>query len=146
MTMIPATCDICGEPFNAKVHNQGQVNRTCSQECREALKRKNYSSPYGVQLTTGTMGAVGEMVVAIDLINRGYHVFRALSPSCPCDLVAYRDGVAPFRVEVRTATRKADGSIPMLATRYQSDIGKQDVFAVVTRDGDIVYVPGLPGG
>lgn len=35
-------------------------------------------------------------------MDLGYHVFRALAPACPCDLIAMR-GDDLFRIEVKTA-------------------------------------------
>ena len=52
-----------------------------------------------------TLGALSELQVAVDLMAKGYHVFRALSPDCPCDLVAFRPGEPPVRIEVMTVPR-----------------------------------------
>ena len=59
---------------------------------------------------SGTKGAAAELRVAADLMMRGYHVFRALSPACPCDLIAYRDGEPPIRIEVKSGPNIAFGS------------------------------------
>lgn len=40
-------------------------------------------------LMAGAAGAIGELVAATDLMRRGYHVFRAMSPVSPCDLLVY---------------------------------------------------------
>lgn len=50
-------------------------------------------------------GAASEMLACAYLLERGYHVFRAISATCPVDLIAYRDGEAPIRVEVKTGNR-----------------------------------------
>lgn len=55
-------------------------------------------------LSRGTRGAVSELQACVYLMNKGYHVFRAQSPSCPFDLVAYNAGRC-IRVEVKTLTR-----------------------------------------
>lgn len=88
-------------------------------------------------LDTGQLGTVAELRVSADLIKLGYHVFRALSPSCPCDLVIVR-GVEVLRVEVRTG-RYSDGRL--LWARC-SRVGCHDVMAVFC-DGEITYEPDL---
>lgn len=59
-------------------------------------------------------GAASELVAATHLMRQGYHVFRALSASCPVDMVAWRDGEAPLRVEVKSGCwqqRKPGGAV-----------------------------------
>jgi hypothetical protein len=61
-----------------------------------------------MKLAPGTVGAIGELTVASDLLDRGMHVFRALSPSCPFDLIATSvQGTAS--VEVRCAVKAPKG-------------------------------------
>lgn len=87
-------------------------------------------------MAPGDVGAWGELVVSADLMRRGYCVFRAFSPSCPCDLIAMRDGKL-LRVEVTKGRRYVKGGshfIPHPAERY-------DLLAVVFHDGVIEYAP-----
>lgn len=74
-------------------------------------------------LPTGTTGALNELLVCTDLLERGYHVFRSVSPSCPCDLVAYRPGQIPRRIEVKTLNGTVKG--------VNVDSEKADVLATV---------------
>jgi hypothetical protein len=53
-------------------------------------------------LPTATRGAISEMRAGIYLLERGYHVFWSMSPACPVDLLAYRPGEMPVKVEVKT--------------------------------------------
>lgn len=55
-------------------------------------------------------GTVAELLVAGELMRKGYDVYRALSPHAPCDLVATM-GEVTMRVEVRTVTERADGTL-----------------------------------
>jgi len=115
-------CPNCSQSFSTRKSYQ----RFCSQSCQAAYwKEKNSFDSIGREsgLPTATVGTIGELAVALDLLRRGYHVFRALSPSCPADLVAYRDG-DPLKIEVRTgylrngklyAVRKLNGNIDHLA-------------------------------
>ena len=89
-------------------------------------------------LAVGTVGAIHELAVSADLLRRGYAVFRALSPSCSCDLVIMKNGVLQ-RVEV-TSGRHTKTKIEWLP----KDPAKFDLLAVVTRDGQIHYTPEVP--
>lgn len=88
-------------------------------------------------VSPGTSGAICELLVAADLLRRGYHVFRAVSPSCPCDLLAMRDNLSA-RVEVRKVTRAKHGGID---SGIESSVERSrfDVLARVELDGTIHY-------
>jgi hypothetical protein len=55
-------------------------------------------------------GAASELLVAADLIQRGFAVFRSVSPAAPFDLIAAA-GETLIRVEVRTVAERADGTL-----------------------------------
>jgi hypothetical protein len=57
--------------------------------------------PWQENIPSGTTGAITEMMVGSDLMQRGFSVFRALSPACFCDLIATNDSLT-LRVEART--------------------------------------------
>jgi hypothetical protein len=132
-------CKGCGTEIS-----QTRANRKamfCSNRCRTAHYKQQIGT-LGSGLPSGTTGAIGELVVAIDLLRRGYEVFRALSPSCSCDLAIIRDRNL-VRVEVRTAyLNKLTGSI----LRNGVDSAKHDLLAlVIVNDGSrILYEPELP--
>jgi hypothetical protein len=89
-------------------------------------------------LTSGMVGAVKELWVCADLLKRGHHVFRAVSPSCPYDLVASIDGNL-YRVEVTTGFRDKRGIL-----KYNSHPkANRDLLAVVGKAGEIYYEPML---
>lgn len=119
----------------------------CSHECRVEFLRKKYIdqnykevNPYRGKNTIVT-GAISELRVAIDLMTKGYDVFRAISPSCPCDLAILKNGKL-LRIEVRTATRSSTGKI--YKTRSNNDHSENiDLFADVLPD-TIFYTPQLP--
>lgn len=128
-------CVVCSDPFT------GPANKKyCGRDCAAMASRERAGIP-DRNLSAGTVGALHEMVVAVDLMRRGWHVFRALSPSCPCDLVAFTPDGAPVRIEVRTSHRNSMGGI--LRTRTPKDAGRQDMFADVMHDGVIHYDPPL---
>lgn len=91
-----------------------------------------------VARSTGVTGAASEMVACIDLLRRGYEVFRAVAPACECDLIAL-SAARCWRVEVRTGTpsRLTDRvSVPL----SDGDRGRFDVLAVVLGDR-VAYLP-----
>lgn len=87
---------------------------------------------------------MNELVAAADLMRKGYHVFRALSPSCPCDLIIYHgeDPERVVRVEVRTARRNASGDVQRKHSPHERH--RYDIKAFVQHDGTVLYDPDLP--
>lgn len=94
----------------------------------------------GTGLASSTTGAVSELTVACDLLKRGYEVFRAVSPSCSCDLAILKDNKL-VRVEVRTAQRnQVTGNV----LYPNPDRNRFDVLALVLlADNEIIYIPEL---
>ncbi len=91
-------------------------------------------------MNTSDRGAISELAVAVDLMYRGFEVFRALSPASSCDLIIYRDGKA-LRVEVKTDRRLA------FKTHRKKEgskfLEKTDIVAI-PMEGYIDYYPTLP--
>lgn len=50
------------------------------------------------------------MMVCSDLMFRGYSVFRSMSPTCKCDLIAMKDSRL-IRVEVKTGVTNLRGDV-----------------------------------
>lgn len=113
----------------------------CSRKCRQAQTTLEVAraNPYH-GLSTATVGAMSELAVAVDLIARGFEVFRALSPATSCDLAILKDGRL-LRIEVRSALRNSKG----LATYAKNprDLGRSDILALRFRDGTVEYRPAL---
>jgi hypothetical protein len=126
-------CEVCHKSYKTIFPQQ----KTCSQTCRLVKAKIHYVKvPYN--LPTGTIGAISELRVAADLLAKGYEVFRALSPSCSCDLAILQKGKL-LRVEVRTGNCQS-GRVYC----RDSNNEKHDVFAVVNNiTGEIIYT-GLP--
>lgn len=83
------------------------------------------------------VGASRELRVAVDLMDRGYQVFRNMAPS-GIDLVAWGDGRF-IKVEVVTGIHRADGSISWGAKPPHYEY---DLIAAVLLDGTIEYFEG----
>lgn len=89
-------CDICGKLYKARVPFQ----KYCCLGCRYQARNDGYTK-HCSGLSPGTVGALSELKVATDLLEKGYEVFRSLSPACSCDLAVLKDGKL-LRVEVTT--------------------------------------------
>jgi predicted nucleic acid-binding Zn ribbon protein len=114
----------------------------CSYHCREEAKseRERYRNKI---LSSGTSGALKELAVCIDLMKMGWNVFRAVSPSCPCDLMIAKDSFS-LRVEVKTGYVNLDGSIRHSGFRTDENKMFPDIIAIVMGDGTVIYQPSLP--
>jgi hypothetical protein len=127
----------CGKAIPQKRLNRRAVY--CSTRCRNIEVRELYDGLNGRQtdLSPGTRGAVSELRVAADLMERGYEVFRALSPSCSCDIAVLKDGRL-LRIECRTGRYLKECRYFKSTQRLRAD-----VLAVILHD-KIVYEPDLP--
>lgn len=103
-------CQYCGEPipperrmYRAKYCSYSCGNRKARNKWKK-IKEENPSS----KLPTGTVGALSELIVCCDLLEKGYSVFRSVSPQCKCDLILLKDKKV-LKVEVTTAILSPSG-------------------------------------
>ena len=129
-------CQECGRPIVGR--NKNAIY--CSPQCGSSAYNKKHGLSRMYDATRPTTGAINELLVATDLMKRGVGVFRALSPSCQCDLVALVDGKL-LRVEVTTGYR---GPKSRELTWPSKDKNRFEVLAVVERGGAITYMPEIP--
>ena len=124
----------CGKEFIPGPRQKGIKH--CSRKCTRAaenLRRHGEGRSNG--LFTGTQGAVGELVAASNLLERGFEVYRSMSPFSSCDLIAMKNGKL-IRVEVKYRTSP-------IAAGY--DVGRHqrskfDLLVVITPSG-VSYRP-----
>ena len=108
--------------------------KTCSYECaKRRLQEKLGIGGYD-GIPTGTVGALNELIASCDLMSKGFHVFRALSPSCPSDLIILR-GEKSLRVQVRTGY--ISDSEKLTCPRN----GEHDILAIVVKGKGVFYEP-----
>ena len=124
-------CKHCGKPIPP---TRRKLALYCSPKCQ----RDNYFKEYhnlnpDSGLPSGTIGALGEYRVIIDLLRRGFEVFHAASPSASCDLAVLKSNIL-YRVEVRTG--KYSGSGKIFTTRNH----RAEILAIVLPD-KIIYQP-----
>lgn len=131
------SCLGCSEDFRVTQHRQKYCTVACADK-KNAIPTQ--AAKFGIP--SGTVGALNELRVATDLMQKGYHVFRALSPACPCDLVVFGPAGQCLKVEVKTGHARRDGEpyIPKDGSMRRHDY---DYVALVLIDR-IVYVPELP--
>lgn len=131
---------ICRRPACGGIVSAAKVRRHalyCSDRCStQHYNDRNYHSVGKLDIPTGTIGAISELVISADLLRRGFAVFRAVSPSCSCDLAVLKDGKL-FRVEVTTGYVVAG----KLSHSKKKDKGKWDLLGIVDRQGRITYEP-----
>lgn len=109
-------------------------------ECKSEFKRMTKEYQYeGGMIGRNTRGTINELLVASDLLKKGYEVFRAECPACSCDLIILNN-LKPYRVEVKTGCR-VGGEINI--SRSKLNLAKFDILAIVF-DGVIRYEPELP--
>lgn len=125
---LEKSCAICKKGFSS---NQ-PFAKYCSAKCRVVAwqpEKTKWAIP------TGSVGTVGELLVSADLLLKGYEVYRALSPSASCDILALQNGNI-YKFEVRTGYYKNDKIL------YGVQNVKAPNIAVITfSDNKIHYFP-----
>tara|TARA_A100000172_G_C3044260_1_gene111813 strand:+ start:2817 stop:3302 length:486 start_codon:yes stop_codon:yes gene_type:complete len=80
-------------------------------------------------LNCNDLGCVQELIVSVDLLTKGYNVYRAHSPSAPFDIMAYKeDGNVQYNIEVRTGMKTVNGSLYWGKTKHENHF---DIYAIV---------------
>lgn len=132
------SCLECGHQIPTK-RLSWKTTKFCSNRCRQIAYNKNTTQRSAYKhLSPGTVGALHELTVACDLIRRGFHVFRAISASCVCDLAILK-GKKLVRVEVTTGYHTVAGNI----TYPLHDPSNYDIMAVVVKGGITYFPPGI---
>lgn len=132
--MYKYRCEGCKKVKTSKLKWQ----KCCSNECRKTHYNNisGRSATVLIGLPTATVGAVSEMAVAMDLLKNGHAVFRALSGSCFCDLVSYKDSKI-YKIEVRTGFINKSSENLSFPRNISPDA---DTFAIYERNsGKISY-------
>ena len=86
-----------------------------------------------------TIGAIGELRACVDLLAKGYEVFRTVSQTSSCDLIVLKNGKI-LRIEVRTGYRSRNGKL-----RYTKNLEQRrpDHYAIALPGNEMVYDPKL---
>jgi Holliday junction resolvase-like predicted endonuclease len=101
-----------------------------------------YGQEFKLKLPAATIGTISEMIVCQDLLRLGYYVFRSVSPNSPFDVIASKNG-SLIKIEVRTASKKIDGSLNVnKKTGHENDM-YNTIAAVFIGPGEIKYTPAI---
>lgn len=132
------SCKICTKEFHPISANQLYCGRACKDE---AWEKKHPIKRSG--LSGFTTGAISELRCAVDLLSKGYEVFRAISPACSCDLIALKNNRC-VRIEVRTAdiSKSESGAIKIYKYEVERDKGRQEHYGLILPD-QVIYIPPL---
>ncbi len=88
--------------------------------------------------TTGNKGAIGELLVCVDLMSKGYMVFRAIHPNSPYDVIATKDDQI-FRIEVKVGPESNGKRKCGTFSKNGAGMEDYDVKAYVLSMDKIVY-------
>lgn len=133
-------CKYCGGPLPATARsNQVYCSTTCAREyVKREWRERNPKSPLGA-LAAGTIAEAHVMRVCIDLLEKGWQVYRAAFPAMDFDIFAMRpEWEVALRVKVTTGMRTNRGGV----SHPKRDRTKFDVLAIVIGN-DIIYEPEL---
>ena len=130
-----ADYDVAIELLKACLHNE----QAPSEMFREQIERSALVLRAARNSAQSSVGAASELIVAVHLMNCGYHVYRSMSPDAPCDLVAVGDG-RTLRIEVKTASTRNGRMIhPSVSQPREA----YDHLAIVTRGMGVSFRPSL---
>ena len=133
--LLTKKCVYCGTPFNAK----SVRHKYCSEECAHGDFARTYrTSNKTPMLPTATTGTINELRVSLDLLNKGYEVFRPLTPNCSCDLAILKNSKLT-RIEVTTGRYSQTGKVTYPPHKQEY----YDIFAIVLPD-KILSTPSEP--
>lgn len=103
-------------------------------------KFRGENSPEGKRarrnVNTAHVGALGELLVSVDLMRRGYQVFRALSPGSSCDMLVLKNNTVQ-RVEVTKGSRHTKDKNKLWWPKH--DPSRYDILVVWEDSGLITY-------
>ena len=126
-------CVQCKKNFVTNLHNK----KLCSEKCKNLFYQRNSKT----DISSGSIGAISELVICSDLLKKGYAVFRSVSPSCFCDVIAIK-GDEVKKLEIRTGYRstadKLAGRI-LFPRKLSMKNGIPNEFAVYVRGEEKVY-------
>ncbi|OGM10630.1 hypothetical protein A2Z67_00040 [Candidatus Woesebacteria bacterium RBG_13_36_22] len=113
----------------------------CSKDCLDKFEREIL--PIGVPILRGRnsvlTGSISELLVCVDLLCKGFYVFRSVSPSAPCDLIIIHENKTA-KIEVKTTYSKSGGGF--IKFEEEMDKSKFDILALVY-GSEVHYFPNI---
>jgi hypothetical protein len=96
----------------------------------------------GKRISSVAVGAAKELVCCADLLDRGCHAFRAVSPDAPFDVVGLVDERL-VKIQVTAGSWRPNGKLAY--DKHEARGRKHDVIGVVVVNNQVHYVPELFG-
>ena len=129
--MVDSTTKVCLQ-CNEPISHKSAIY--CSPSCRYEYGK----AARGIRddISRSSIGAIAELLVCADLLDRGLEVFRSVSPTAKCDLICY-DGQICTRIEVRKGMKSSPNASIKFHRKVWDDA---HVYAVVMGEF-IEYVP-----
>jgi hypothetical protein len=129
-------CPVCNKIFSTHRFNQ----KYCSPECSKSKPWDSFVD-LKFKISPGTKGTITEFLVCVDLMKRGYNVFRAISPNSPFDIIAVNHQ-ATHRIEITSGNMIGEKLIYNKHNKWKDHF---DIIAVVILSGNkIIYIPEIP--
>ena len=130
--MLQSICEYCGRT----TQTWSSKKRFCSQQCaNDASNIVIYA--HNPSIPQGNKGAIGELQVCVDLLQKGYEVFRSVSAHAAYDLIATKEDVL-YRIEVRSASMGRESG-KIYVNSYGT--GHRDLLALYTPNGVLYLNP-----
>ncbi|MHB8483702.1 MAG: group I intron-associated PD-(D/E)XK endonuclease [Nitrospiria bacterium] len=140
-------CFYCKKAFVKHQSNPNCRTKYCSAECstkaktiRDTANRQKFNLGARLGLSSGKIGKISELVVAIDLLKKGWNVHTAFEDTHPFDILAIK-GNRTMRIEVKSGRILPSGLKVYAMKKGQG--GKHDILAIVTNLNDIEYHPDI---
>ena len=121
------TCEVCG-----KVYQGLKFSKYCDSSCRSRRNKKYKELPNLYPF--GDLGAMAELIVALDLFKKGFEVYRALSGQASSDLVILYKCKLYKTIQVKS---NRCGKKPT----HQNFQHCSDILALVDYNHNITYYP-----
>ncbi len=128
-------CRMCKSPLTEEQIKKHPRKRYCSSKCSSAYHKVMYRKNNPVSrnnISVGTVGAINEYRVGIDMMEKGYMVFKNMSPNGSADLMSIKNDKVET-IQVKTGYYAESGSIV-----YPKNTELADILAIVLRD-KIIY-------
>ena len=129
-----AKCITCNKEIEIKAWSKAR--KYCSNQC----SMKNYSLRVGkmrtLNLPSSTVGTISELEVGLDLLRKGYEVYKPLTANCSGDLLAEKS-MEFKKIEVRTGWRNQINQRVMYPTQ---NIRAPILAVFIAASKEIVYI------
>ena len=124
-------CAACGSDFLG-----GLNHKFCSKSCE---RKTNAPLRENLNISSGKVGTISELLVCIDLMKKGWEVYKAIYQSSFCAAIAIKNGVI-LKLEIRTGyyNKNKDGGLNLHYARNK--IYDKNVAVYTAYDNKIHYI------